>query len=76
MNNEVIVFESTYRKLSHYRGVSELCRIYAVVEMDDYYGIAHSGGIDVYSGDRYERTIEYEKWIWSDFELCENFKCK
>ena len=44
--------------------------------MDDYFGIAHSGGIDVYSADRYERTISYEHWTWSDFGLCDDFKCK
>lgn len=44
--------------------------------MDDYFGIAHGCGIDVYSGDRYQRTIQYDKWVWNDFQLCENFKCK
>lgn len=44
--------------------------------MDDYFGIAHSSGIDVYSSDRYERTITYQHWIWSDFGLCDEFKIK
>lgn len=44
--------------------------------MEDYYGIVHSNGIDVYSADRFERTIQYDKWVWSDYNLCDEFKCK
>lgn len=43
--------------MTHYRGVPEGTRIYVVLEIEDYIGIAHSKGIDVYSADRYEKTI-------------------
>lgn len=51
-------------------------KIFAVLEMDDYIGVAHSTGIDLFSSDRFERTLTYDIWIWSDYHFCEEFRCK
>jgi hypothetical protein len=63
--------------MSHYRGVPEGSRVYTILEMKEYFGIAHSTGIDLYSSDRFERTIGYDKWVWSDHpHLYHQFHCR
>lgn len=51
-------------------------KIFAVLEIDDYIGVAHSEGIDLFSSECYERTVGYDTWVWSDYQFCEEFKCK
>ena len=52
-NNEVVMIDTTHRRFSHFRGVSQNNKVFAVLEMDDYIGVAHSEGIDLYSSDRF-----------------------
>ena len=71
INNEVFIFDTIHRKSICFRGLPQDSRIFVVLDCDDYYGIAHSKGVDMYSGDRFERRISYEKWVWSDYEFCD-----
>ena len=39
--------------------------------IDDYVGVAHSSGIDMYGPEKFERVVSYDQWNWADYGLFE-----